>query len=442
MVISLSDSFDYKKLIRFTLPSIMMMVFTSIYGVVDGFFVSNYAGKTEFAALNFIMPFLMLLGPIGFVFGTGGSALIAKTMGEGNTKKASRLFSMIVYVTIILSVIIAVFGIAFIRPIAAMLGAEGKMLDSCVIYGRIILIALPFQVLQIEFESFFVTAERPKLGLYCTVITGVLNMVLDFVFLAVFNWSLAGAAAATAISQTVGALVPLVFFSRENTSPLRLEKPIWDFKALLKAAANGSSEFLSGISMSVVGMLYNVQLLKFAGENAVAAYGVLMYVNFIFISVFIGYSVGVAPVISYHFGAKNEGEVKSLIKKSLTVIAIFSAAMFALSRILAHPLSSIFVSYDKELFEMTVGAFMIFSFSFLFSGLAIFSSSFFTALNDGLTSAVISFLRTLVFESGAVLILPLLLKLDGIWLSGVVAECAAAIIGALFILLKRKKYNY
>ena len=441
-MIKLSDHFTYGKLLRFTLSSMMMMIFTSIYGVVDGFFVSNYVGKTPFAAVNFIMPVLMILGAVGFMFGTGGGALVAKTMGEGKSEKAKEIFSLFVYVSIGCGIILAVLGILFMRPIASLLGAEGIMLEDCVLYGRIILIALPVFILQMEFQSFFITAEKPQLGLFVTIAAGVTNMVLDALLMAVLEMGLVGAALATAISQTVGGIIPLFYFFSPNKSLLRLGKTKYDGRALLKACGNGSSELMSNISMSLVGMLYNAQLLKYAGENGVAAYGVLMYVSMIFSAMFIGYSIGVAPVISYHYGAQNTKELKGLLRKSIVIILGFSISMFLLSEVLAEPLSILFVGYDKELLELTCRGFFFFSFAFLFMGLAIFGSSFFTALNDGLTSALISFLRTMIFQIAAVLLLPLIWQIDGVWISIVVAECMAVVITVCFLCLKQKKYSY
>lgn len=440
--IQLSDHFNYKKLLTFTLPSIIMMVFTSIYGVVDGFFVSNFVGKTPFAAVNFIMPFLMILGAVGFMFGTGGSALIAQAMGEGNREKANRLFSLLVYVSALCGILIGVLGILFVRPVASALGAEGDMLDNCVLYGRIILVALPAFMLQYEFQSFFVTAEKPRLGLAVTMAAGITNMALDFIFVAVFRWGLPGAAAATALSQAVGGIIPLIYFFRPNTSALRLTKTRYDGRALLKTCTNGSSELMSNISMSVVSMLYNLQLMKYAREDGVAAYGVLMYVNMIFLAAFIGYSVGTAPVISYHYGAGDHGELKSLLRKSLLIIGGFSLAMLGLAEGLARPLGMIFVGYDQGLLDLTLRGFRIYSFSFLFAGIAIFGSSFFTALGNGLISALIAFLRTLVFQAAAVLIFPLIWQIDGIWWSIVAAELMAAAVTALFLAGKRAKYHY
>ena len=442
MNIQLSDHFNYRKLLRFTLPSIIMLVFTSIYGVVDGFFVSNFVGKTPFTAINFIMPFLMILGSCGFMFGTGGGALIAKTMGEGNPEKAKHLFSLIVYTSIVSGVVLTFLGIIFLRPLASALGAEGQLLADSVKYGRIILMAIPAYILQYEFQCLFAAAEKPALGLYVTIVAGLTNMILDALFVAVFHWGLEGAASATAISQCVGGIVPLLYFARPNSSLLQLGKTEFDGKSLAKTCINGSSEFMSNIAMSVVSMLYNVQLLKYAGEDGVAAYGVLMYVSMIFQAIFIGYSVGTAPVIGYHFGAKNHKELKGLLKKSLVLIGTFAVVMFSAAYLLARPLSVLFAGYDEGLLRLTVRAFSIFSFSFLFSGFAIFGSSFFTALNNGFVSAAISFMRTLVFQIAAVLIFPLFWKVDGIWMSIVAAEMMAVIVTIVFLGLNQKKYRY
>lgn len=442
MNIQLSDHFNYKKLLKFTFPTVIMLVFTSVYGVVDGFFVSNFVGKVSFTAVNFIMPFLMILGSLGFMFGTGGGALIAKTMGEGEIEKANRLFSLIVYISTACGIVMAVLGILFVRPIASALGAEGTLLEDSVTYGRIILTAIPAFILQYEFQCLFATAEKPTLGLYVTVAAGVTNMVLDALFVAVFRWGLEGAAAATAISQCVGGVIPLIYFARPNSSLLRLGRTGFDGRALGQTCANGSSELMSNISMSIVSMLYNAQLLKYAGEDGVAAYGVLMYVSMIFQAIFIGYSVGTAPVIGYHYGAENSGELKGLLKKSFVLLGIFAIIMFVAAYVLARPLSLIFVGYDEGLLSLTVRAFSIFAFSFLFSGFAIFGSSFFTALNNGPVSAAISFVRTLVFQAAAVLIFPLFWKVDGIWLSIVVAEVMAVMVTLLFLKGKQKEYRY
>lgn len=440
--IQLSDHFGFGRLLRFTVPSVVMMIFTSVYGVVDGFFISNYVGKTPFAAVNLIMPFLMILGAVGFMFGAGGSALIAKTMGQQDRDKAQELFSLFVYVTLGCGAVIAVLSFIFIRPIAVLLGAQGAMLEDCVTYGRILLVVLPVYMLQFEFQSFFITAEKPRLGLYVTVLSGITNIVLDALFMAVFRWGVVGAALATAISQTVGGILPLIYFSRPNSSLLRLRKTKIDRWALLQACVNGSSELMSNISMSIVSMLYNMQLIRYAGEDGVAAYGVLMYVNFVFLAMFIGYSTGVAPVIGYHYGAQNCGELRNLLKKSFVIMGVCSVAMFAMAELLGGPMAGIFVGYDAGLMDLTRRAFVIYSFSFLFSGIAIFGSSFFTALSDGLTSALISFLRSLLFQVVAVLVFPVFWGIDGIWTSIVAAELVAAVMTLLFVTGKKKKYHY
>lgn len=441
-MIRLSDHFTCKRLLHFTFPSVVMLVFTSIYSVVDGFFVSNFVGKTPFTAVNFIMPVLLVLGCVGFMFGTGGGALIALTMGEGRREKADRIFSLLVYVSIACGVALAAIGLLFLRPVAAVLGAEGQMLEDSVTYGRIILLALPAYVLQYEFQCLFATAEKPKLGLYVTVAAGLTNAALDALFVAGLSWGLEGAAAATALSQCVGGILPLLYFSRPNSSLLRLTRTKFDGHVLRRACANGSSELMSNISMSLVSMLYNFQLLRYAGEDGVAAYGVLMYVSMIFQAVFIGYSVGAAPVISYHYGAQNQAELRGLLKKSLVLVGAFALVMFGAAELLAEPLAMIYVGYDQDLMDMTLRAFWIYAFSFLFCGFSIFGSSFFTALNNGMVSALISSLRTLVFQVAAVLLFPLIWKLDGIWFSIVGAEAMALVVTVLFFAGKRREYHY
>ncbi|MCI8434709.1 MAG: MATE family efflux transporter [Clostridia bacterium] len=442
MKIQLSDSFNFRRLLRYSFPSILMMICTSIYTVVDGFFVSNFVGKNALAAVNFIFPFIMILGAVGFMFGTGGGALIAKTLGEGDREKANRLFSLFVYVTIGCGAVLAAVGVLTVRYVAVGLGATEAILDDCVLYGRILLYALPAYMLQLEFQSYCATAEKPKLGLIVTVGAGITNVALDALFVVGFRWGLAGAAAATALSQAVGGIVPLAYFFCARKSLLRLGKTRFDGKSLWRACANGSSELLSNISMSMVAMLYNIQLMRYAGEDGVAAYGVLMYVNLVFLAAFIGYSVGTAPVIGYHYGAGNTDELKGLLKKSLVIIGIFSVAMVGLAEGLARPLALLFVGYDEALLALTVRGFFYFSFSFLFAGLAIFGSAFFTALNNGLMSAIISFLRTLVFQIAAVFVLPLLFGIDGIWVSLVVAELFAALLAGILLLVNKKKYRY
>ncbi len=440
--IQLSDHFTYKKLFRFCLPPIIMMIFTSIYGVVDGLFVSNFVGKVPFAAINLIYPFVMILGGVGFMIGTGGSAWVAKTLGEGDAKNACRYFTMMIKLTTILGIVLSVFGIALLRPISCLLGATKAMVDDCVMYGRIVLGFNTAFMLQNVFQTFLTTAEKPKLGLAATVAAGITNMTLDALFIAVFKWGVAGAALATGISQCVGGILPLIYFLRPNGSLLRLVKTKMEGSVLVKACVNGSSELMSNIAASLVSVLYNLQLLRLEDENGVAAYGTLMYIQFIFIAIFIGYTIGTAPVISYHYGAQNHDELKSLLRKSLILMGAAGVIMMILANVLAGPLASIFVGYDAKLFEMTKHAFRLFSFSFLLAGINIFASAFFTALNNGGISAAISFLRTLVFQVLSVLILPIFFQLDGIWWAITVAELLASFITLTFLIAKRKKYHY
>ena len=442
MNIELSEHFTYRKLLRFTFPSMVMMVLTSVYGVVDGFFISNFIGAEPFAAVNIIMPFLMIFGAVGFMIGTGGSALVAFTLGTGDKKKANEIFSLLVYLLIGLGILFTVIGEIFVEPISRLLGADAAMLPYCVTYGRILLLALISFMLQNVFQSFLVTAERPQLGLCTTLVSGVSNIILDALFIAVFRWGVAGAASATAISQTVGGIVPLVFFIVSRKSKLRLGKTHMDLRATTKACTNGSSEFMTNVSLSIVNMLYNWQLMRMLGTNGVAAYGVIMYVNFIFLSIYIGYSMGCAPIIGYHYGAGNKDELKNLFKKSLRIILVMSIVLTVAAEALARPLSMIFVSYDQELLEMTTYAFAVYSVSFLISGYNIYASSFFTALNDGFTSALISFCRTLIFEVIAVLVLPVLFGAYGIWYAVITAEVFALMLSVFFLARNRKKYGY
>lgn len=442
MKIQLSEHFSYSKLLRFVFPSIVMMVFTSIYGVIDGLFVSNYVGKIPFAAVNLIMPFLMILGSLGFMIGTGGSAFVAKTLGEGKDEEARRYFSMLVYVSIAGGIFLSVIGMLVIRPLTIAMGAEGEMIEDCVIYGRILLISLTPFILQNVFQSFFVTAEKPQLGLAVTVAAGLSNIFLDFLFVGVLKWGLEGAAGATSISQLIGGIFPFIYFMRKNETPLQLVKAEFNGNVFLKTCTNGSSELASNISMSLVNMLYNIQLMKFAGEDGVAAYGVIMYVNFIFVAIFLGYSIGSAPIISFHYGAGNHEELKNLLKKSLYLIGGFSFILTVAAEGLSGFLSQIFVGYDKDLYEMTCLGFRLFSLSFLFNGWNIFGSSFFTALNNGVVSAFISFLRAFVLQIIMVLLLPVLWGINGIWFSAMGAELLALFITIYFLIVKRKIYHY
>lgn len=442
MKIKLSSHFSYGKILKLVAPSIAMMVFVSIYGVIDGLFVSNFVGKTPFAAVNLVMPFLMVLGALGFMIGTGGSAIVSQTLGEGDKDKANRYFSFLVYVTFILGVVLAVLGEIFLPDIARFLRADESMLPYCVSYGRIIISALPFFMLQNVFQSFFTTAEKPALGFIVTVIAGFTNIIFDAVFVAGMSLGVEGAAVATCMSQVVGALIPIVYFFRKNNSLLRIGKTKCEFKMFLKTCANGSSEFVTNISVSVVSMIYNSRLMDMAGENGVSAYGVIMYVNFIFIAVLSGYAIGIAPVIGYNYGARNNDELKNVFKKSLFLMAVFGVVLTLLAVGFSHPLAKLFVGYDESLFIMTKNALRIYSIGFIIMGFSIFGSAFFTALGNGIISALISFLRTFIFQIAAVIILPMILDLTGIWLSVPVSELFAFLITIFFFAKMRKKYGY
>lgn len=440
--IQISDHFTIPRLLRFVFPSIIMMIFTSIYGVVDGFFVSNYVGKTPFAAVNLIMPLLMAIGSIGFMLGTGGSALVAKTCGEGDSERANRYFSMTIYTALLLGTILAAISFCLIRPIARLMGADGAMLEYCVLYARILVCTLPLFMLQNMFQSFFITAEKPKLGLYVILAAGISNIVLDFLFIAVFRWGLAGAAIATSIGELIGGLVPILYFSRPNTSRLKLVRTKLEWRPIWRSCSNGASEMMTNLSMSLVNTLYNLQLMRFTGEDGVAAYGVIMYVNFIFVAIYMGYSIGSAPIVGYHYGAKHQEELRGLLRRSLWILGIGAVLLTVAGELFSSPLSKIFVSYDDALFAMTRHGFRLYSLSYLLCGFNIFGSAFFTALNNGMVSAVISFARTLVFQIVCVLVLPIFLKLNGIWISILVAEFLGILVTASLLIANRKKYSY
>ena len=441
--IQLSDHFTYGKLLRFTLPSIVMMVFTSIYSVVDGFFISNFAGKTAFAALNLIWPFLMILGGMGFMIGTGGTALVSRYLGAGQEERARRYFSMLVEFTAVLGLILTAIGLIFMEPIARFLGATEEMIPDCVLYGRIVIAFNVAFMFQNVFQSFLVAAEKPRLGLVATVSAGVTNMVLDALLVGVFRWGLAGAALATGLSQTVGAVIPMAFFlNRENGSALHFCFTPMEANPLLQACGNGASELMSNISGSIAAMVYNFQLLKFLGEDGVSAYGVIMYVGFIFVAIFVGYSIGSAPIISFHFGAENREELKNMFRKSYLLMAVWGIAMALAAYLLAGPLAKLFVGYDRQLCELTVHAMRLHCLAFLFTGANIFTSSLFTALNDGTVSAAVSFARSMVLQIATVLLLPGLMGPDGLWLAALATDTCALVIDICVLGGNRKKYGY
>lgn len=442
MNVRLSEHFNYKKLLKFTFPSIIMMIFTSIYVVIDGLFVSNFVGKVPFAAINLIMPLLMIFGAIGFMIGAGGSALVSKKLGEGNKQEANEIFSLLVYTTVVIGILVSIIGIILLRPISIILGAEGELLENCIDYGKIIIPALTALMLQSVFQSLLITAGKPNIGLVVTIIAGITNIILDALFIVVFKWGVSGAAAATAIAQCIGGIIPLIYFISKNTSELSIGRAKWNKEYLIKTFSNGASEFTTNISMSVVNICYNYKLMEIAGEDGIASYGVIMYVAYLFISLFLGYSIGSAPIIGYHYGSANYAEIKNLLKKSLVIICCFGISIVTLAQLMAVPLSGVFVGYDKNLLSMTVRGLRIYSLSFFISGINIFASSFFTALNNGKISATISFLRTLLFQISAVMILPIIFGLDGIWSSIIVAEILALIVSVFFLIKMKPVYKY
>lgn len=442
MKIQLSDHFSYSKLIKFTLPTIAMMIFTSIYGVVDGVFVSNCVGSDAFAAVNLIMPIIMILGSVGFMIGTGGSAIVSKTLGEGKKEKANEYFSMLVYLCVVSGVILSVIGIIFTGPIAVLLGAKGSIAKDCVTYGRTVFFMLTGLFLQNAFQSFLVVAEKPKLGLFVTLLAGFTNMFLDFLFVYVLRFGVFGAALATGISQFVGSVIPIIYFAGGKNNVLKLTKCRFNKDIIIKTCINGSSEMVTNMSMSLVNILYNMQLMKYIGTNGVVAYGIIMYVGFIFVGTYMGYAVGSAPVISYHYGAGNKDELKNLFKRSLTIIIVSSVVMTLIAEIIAGYLAGIFVSYDNNLLELTTEAIRIYAVSYLISGVNIFASSFFTALNNGVASAVISFMRMFVFHIVMILLLLVVLGISGIWTAVIAAEVLSVVISVMFLVKNRKKYSY
>lgn len=440
--IQLSDHFTYRRLLRFVISPILMMICTSLYSIVDGFFVSNFVGKTPFAAVNLIMPIAMGVAAIGFMIGTGGSAIVSKTLGEGKPDKANEYFSLLIYTAIAISVTLSVLGFLFIRPISVLLGASGELLENCVVYGRILFVSMPAFILMNIFQNFFIAAEKPSLSLKVSLLAGLTNIVLDFVFIVVLKWGIAGAAWATAAGEFLGGILPMIYFARKNDSLLKLTKTSYNGRILLKAFTNGSSEMVTNLSQSVVGVLYNFQLMRLAGENGVAAYGIIMYVNFIFMAIFFGYSIGTGPIIAYQYGAGNHEELRNVFKKSIRLVVATGVTLMVLAEVLNVPLIKVFASYDQEMFDMTSHGFRIYAIAFLVIGINVWGSAFFTALNNGVVSAAISFLRTLIFQVSAILILPEILGIDGVWLAVVAAEMLALLVTTTFLVKNKRKYHY
>ena len=442
------DSADFDRhftvpaLLRFTLPTIGMMIFMSAYVMVDGFFVSNFAGETAFAAVNFTYPIISILGTLGFMFGTGGSAIVAKTRGEGDPDRANREFSLLVYAAAAAGLIFAVIGTIALKPLLMLMGAEGNLLTQCLRYGRLLAICIPTTILQYLFQELMITAGKPGLAFRVTVASGITNIVLDALLIVGLHMEVLGAAIGTVAGEVVGSVIPLIYFARPNDSALRLGPTRLDWRMLGRTCVNGSSEMVSNIAASLVGIAYNVQLLAYLGEAGVSAYGILEYVAFFTVAILIGFVSGAAPLMSFQYGAQNRVEMQSLFRKCVGIVVVCGLILFALVRVLVDPLAGVFVGYDPDLHALTIHAMLIYSWALLFSGFNMYGSSLFTSLSNGLISAVISFVRTLVFEIGAVLLLPRLFGPDGIWYSGVVAGVAAFILTVAFVLGYAKRYGY
>lgn len=440
-MINLKEHFDSRKIIKFTLPTIIMTLFTSIYGIVDGIFVSNIINSNAFASINLIMPFTLILGSIGFMFGTGGSALVSKILGENESKKAKEYFSVLIYSLIIIGVIISIISFIFMKPIATFLGAKDELLEMSMLYGKILMFSLPFLFLQNCFQSFMIVAERPKIGLVISLISGISNMILDYIFIYLFKFGIIGAGGATAISQFIGGIIPLVYFGRKNTTTLKLVKTKLLIKPIINTCYNGLSEMVSNISYSIVNILFNLQIMKYIGVNGIVAYGIINYVSFIFISVYLGFSTGAIPIISYHYGAKNKDEIKNLLKIGVRILFVVSIILTLIAEIFSKIFASIFVAYDTELLKLSTTAFRLFSVSYLISWFNLYVSSFFTALNDGRTSAVISFSRAFVGQIIMILVLPILFGINGLWLAATFSEIISLFISLIFLIKYKDKYN-
>ena len=443
MEIALHGHYGYRRLAVSSVPSILMMLVESIYGVVDGLFVSNFVGTSAFAALNIIWPAVMLVGALGLMVGTGGSALVSKTMGVGDPARAGAVFSMLVRFTVILSLVFMVPLLAFMEPLARLLGAEGETVRLCVVYGSICTLGLPTYMLQLCFQSFYMTAERPQLGTVMSLVGAVTNMVLDALFIVVFKWGLAGAAAATTLASCVSGIFPLWYFSsRRNRSSLRLVRTRFEREPLLKACSNGLSEYVGNISWNVLAICYNLQLLRMMGEAGVAAYAVLLYYGYIFAAVFFGFNISVTPIIGYNYGAGDKAELKSLLRHSVTLLLALGFLMMLVSELSAGPAARLFVGYDPELSALTKHAIRLYMLSFFIAGFNLFISAWFTGLGNGKVSATVSFTRNLVFELGFVFLLPALLGPDGIWLAVDAADVCCCILGVVLVLAFRRRYGY
>lgn len=440
--IQLSDHFTYKKLIRYSIPMIGVLIITSIYGVIDGLFISNVEGDIAFSAVNLILPGVMMFSSIGFMIGSGGAAIVSKTLGEGKRDMASKYFSMLIYLLIISGIICAIIGAIFTKQIANLLGASGKMIDYCIEYGRILFLFLPFMMLQYAFQSYFAVAEKPTFGLIITICAGLANFIGDFLLIKVFSFGVSGAAVASGASMVVGSIPAILYFALNKNLKFKLVPTKFNFKIIRQALSNGSSEMVSYLSMSFVNMLYNAQLMKYYGENGVSAYGVIMYVGFVFSGFYMGVSQAMAPVVGYNYGAQNKEELKNVFKKSIVTLSIIAIFLTLFAELLSYPIGFVFFRKNKELLSLTKMAIRLYAIGYIISWVNIFGSAFFTGLNNGFASAVISFGRMLVFQLSAIFIMPLIFGEKGLWLAMVVSECLSLFVTSFFVLTKRKKYGY
>lgn len=444
MKIELSGHYSYSRILKTCIPSVLMILTTSVYSIVDGLFVSNFAGTTSFAALNIIWPAIATVAAFGLMFGTGGSALVAMVIGQDDRDRANGIFTMLIRAMLILGAVCGTLLFIFMRPVSIWLGADEAMLPDCIRYGRILVCAMPAFMSQMAFNSFFMTAEKPQLGTLLTVICGITNIAFDALFIVVFGWGLTGAAIATVLGMAVGGIYPLYYFSskKRNTTKLKFVKADTDWHCIVRCCSNGLSEYVGNIALNIVSMCYNLQLMKLIGQDGVAVYGILMYIGYVYASVYIGYNIAVSPIVSFNYGAQNHDELKSLLRKSIVILLVAGTILTGLSEILSSPMAGIFVGYDPGLKALTARAIRIYMISFMICGLNMFVSAWFTALNNGIVSACAAFARTLVFEMGAIFILPLLLGLDGVWLAVDVADMLALVLAVILLSTFRKRYNY
>ena len=419
-----------------------MMLFTSMYGVVDGLYLSHFSGKEAFAAITLIIPLPLLIGAWAYMIGAGGSAVIAKAIASDRQKDANEYFSFLVLISVLGSILLAGIGEIFLEPCAKLLGANDEMLPFCMTYGRILIAAVPLYVLQNVFQSFLTVAEHPKIGLAINLVSAFLNMALNFVFIRITNEVVTAVALATVVSQFVGGITPFVFFVRSKSTTLRFGRPHMPMSLLGPVFANGVSEFVSEIFHPLASVMYNYKLMELTGLNGVAAYGVLMNVGFLFGSVFLGFAVGSAPLFTYKYEREDHDELHSLFIKSTISVVLMGFLLYGVACMIEGPFAAEFFGGDELLITMTEEAFALHSLSYMVMGLAVFASAFFTAIHDSRVSFLISFLRTLLFEVLAILLLPMLFDLNGVWAASLTSEVLTLLVTVGLLISKKEKYQY